>query len=56
MKRRALRQFIRDNRKELDEYILRVCPNLRLNDRERRLWILNEEGLYRWALSEGVKV
>jgi len=28
----------------------------RLNDSERRLWILNDEGLYRWARSEGVKI
>ena len=27
-----------------------------LNDAERRLWILNDEGLYNWARSEGVKV
>lgn len=27
-----------------------------LNDKERRLWILNDEGLYRWARSEGVRI
>ena len=27
-----------------------------LNDRERRLWILNDEGLYNWARQEGVKI
>lgn len=26
------------------------------NDAERRLWILNDEGLYRWARSEGVRI
>ena len=26
------------------------------NDSERRQWILNDEGLYRWARSEGVKI
>ncbi len=26
------------------------------NDEERRLWILNDEGLYEWARSEGVKI
>ena len=25
-----------------------------LSDRELRLWVLNDEGLYRWARSEGV--
>lgn len=27
-----------------------------LNDKERREWILNDEGLYRWARSEGVRI
>lgn len=27
-----------------------------LNDQERRLWILNDEGLYRWARSSGVQI
>ena len=26
-----------------------------LNDAERRNWILNDEGLYMWARSEGVR-
>jgi len=29
---------------------------LRLNNEERRQWILNDEGLYNWARSEGVKI
>ena len=28
----------------------------RLNDSERRQWILNDEGLYRWARAEGVRI
>jgi len=27
-----------------------------LNDTERRDWIMNDEGLYNWARSEGVRV
>lgn len=27
-----------------------------LDDAERRLWILNDEGLYRWARAEGVRI
>lgn len=27
-----------------------------LDDAERRQWILNDEGLYRWARSEGVRI
>lgn len=51
-----LRQFIKENRKELDEAIKSVVPNARLNDEERRLWILNDEGLYRWARSSGCRI
>ena len=28
----------------------------RINDEERRQWIMSDEGLYRWARSEGVKI
>ena len=52
----TLKTFIRENRKEIDAAIKRVCDNCRLNDNERRLWILNDEGLYRWARSEGARV
>ena len=52
----TLRNFIKENRKELDECIARVCPNCKKNDAERRMWILNDEGLYLWAKSEGVRI
>lgn len=50
--------FIRKNRKLLDEAIRQALnnPEARLNDEERRLWVLNCEGLYLWARSEGVKI
>ena len=49
----SLRDWIRANRTELDECIRRACPNIaRLDDEERRLWVLNDEGLYNWARSE----
>ena len=52
-----LRDFIKENREELDRCITRACPNVgRLNDKEREMWILNDEGLYNWARSEGVKI
>jgi hypothetical protein len=57
MKAKSLRQFIREHREELTQAILRACPNAeRIDDDERRLWILNDEGIYRWARSEGVNV
>lgn len=52
----TMRDFIKANRAELDECIHRSMPGYRLNDSERRDWIENDEGLYNWAKSEGVRV
>lgn len=55
----TLRDFIKTNRAELDQCIaraLRQDKNPRPTDEERRLWILNDEGLYNWARSEGVRI
>ncbi len=57
--RKSLADFIREHRAELDECIARALgmdKNPRANDAERRLWILNDEGLYSWARSEGVQL
>lgn len=54
-----LQQFIKENRAELDKCIARILgenDNYKTNDSERRLWILNDEGLYRWAKSCGCKI
>ncbi len=57
MARQTLTAFIQANRGELDAAIRRAVPNIgSLNDGERRQWILNDEGLYNWARSEGVRV
>jgi hypothetical protein len=52
----TFRQFIKDNRTEIDAAIHSVVPDIRLNDEDRRQWILNDEGLYVWARSCGVKI
>jgi len=52
----TMREFIKENRAEIDECILRVCPNCKLNDEERRNWILNDEALYNWARCSGVRI
>ena len=61
----TFKQFIKVNRKELDEHITKAmngfpahpsCTTEKFNDNERREWVLNDEGLYRWARSEGVKI
>lgn len=54
--RKNMREFIRENRAELVAAIRRVCPNCRIDEAEIRMWILNDEGLYRWARSEGVRI
>ena len=51
----SMAEFLRVYRDELDAAINRACPNIgRLNNRERRLWVLNDEGLYDWARMCGV--
>lgn len=52
------REFIRNNRKAIDEVIREVVanPDLKINDREREMWLLNDEGLYSWARQEGVRI
>lgn len=55
----SIRTFIKRNRQELDDYIKPAigqgAGRIKLNDEDRRQWILNDEALYRWALSAGVK-
>lgn len=62
----TMREFLKGNRELLDEYIRGQLdrPNDRgergaptsLNNKERRLWVLNDEGLYHWAKKEGVRI
>lgn len=53
----SLSQFIKENRAEIDAAIKRANPNqVTFNDGERRLWVLNDEGLYRWARSNRVRI
>lgn len=48
MKAKSLAQFIKDNRQEIDAVIRKALGGElpHKNDRERRLWVLNDEGLY----------
>jgi hypothetical protein len=54
----SLATFIKQNRAEIDAAIRRVLddPTLKFSDRERRLWVLNDQSLYYWARREGVKI
>lgn len=53
----TLHAFIDTNRAELDRCILRALDRTAaeypLDDDEREAWIMNDEGLYRWAVEEG---
>ncbi len=51
----TLQECIQGNRKQLTEYILNNCPNCEIGDEEIEEWIRNDEGLYSWAMSEGVE-
>ena len=48
----TLKEFIKQHRQEIDE----CTQSPYKNDEEREQWILNDEGLYDWARSEGVKI
>ena len=64
----TLREFIKENREELDHCINSVMyrhdgrggkgvvptPAPKYSNADRREWIMNDEGLYRWARSCGV--
>lgn len=50
----TLSEFIRKNQAEIDRAIRSVVSNADLDNNERENWILNDEGLYSWALNEGV--
>jgi len=58
MKPKSIRQFIRENKQEIDRHIKEKVPNYPepLNNGEREAWIMNDEGLYSWAQVEGVKI
>lgn len=52
------REFLRQYRKAIDDYIRKTInqPDYTFNNRERELWLLNDERLYNWARSEGVNL
>ena len=52
----TLKEFIKENKDGIDEVIEFHCSNCKLNNTERREWILNDEDLYRWAKREGVRI
>lgn len=58
VKAKSMQDFIDEHREELIETLDRILGEGKgsRDDAELRMWILNDEGLYRWARSEGVKI
>ena len=52
----TMKAFIKANRSEIDAAIRAAGARGSLNDEDREDWILNDEGLYSWARSEGVRL
>lgn len=52
----TLREFIAAHRDEVDQAIRRGGGRGPFNDEERRMWVMNDEGLYQWARSCGVRI
>lgn len=54
----TMEDFINENWREIDECIesARGGTGWPLDNDDREEWIMNDEGLYNWALSEGVEV
>jgi hypothetical protein len=46
----SLEEFIRENWREIDDHICCTVENYDrpIDDEERRLWVLNDYGLYQW--------
>lgn len=55
-KTKSMRTFVREHRALIDDVARSVSgdKDLKLNDSEREEWVLNDEGLYALAQSEGV--
>lgn len=52
-----LSAFIQENKDDIDAAIRRAVGNgHKIDNAERRLWILNDEGLYSWARRSGCRI
>ena len=48
-----LSTFVKNHKEDIDNRVHRLIPGLRMNDRERALWLRNDSGINRWAKSLG---
>ena len=51
-----VKDFIRKHREEIDSIVKEYYRITVSNDKERHEWLLNDEGLFRWAHREGVNI
>ena len=52
-----MNKFIRENEAQLKKMIKQKVPNAKqIDEAEMRLWVLNDEGIYNWARSQGVNI
>jgi hypothetical protein len=56
--RMSMRDFIKENKEDIKAGIRNVLrdPSAPLSESDIREWIMNDEGLYNWARSSGVRV
>ena len=55
-KKKSMRAFVREHRALIDSVAASVSgARERLNDEDREEWVLNDQGLYVMAQSEGVE-
>jgi len=57
MRKKSLREFVKEHREEITNYILSKCSNCKVTLEELENWVkAGDEGLYRWARHEGVNI
>lgn len=52
----ALSEFVAENRTEIDSLVVKAYGVTPADDDEREDFVLNDEGLYLWAVDEGVDI
>lgn len=51
----TLRKFVKENREEITKIVKKQCPNCNTSLTELEGWVQNDEGLYQWAVEEGLQ-
>ena len=51
----TLKTWVKQNRELIDHVIKSSVPNVKIDDEEREMWVLNDEFLYMESLAGGVK-